>query len=193
MISSGRSKKVLPQLAGSTMIIFQSLPHRLLKTVRTLSANTYGWTPLLTSYLVSTCQPLTFTNAVIFLVGFFYQVHPAHISSLDFFRSSLWPFCGGKQVTQWFLQTWQQKVGKVFFALFFLCMCNRKQFVFIADFVASDVKLLRRAILGDFVVVETWSPDVSVERDLCFCLTACTHTLAFKKLISCMLGWLELR
>ena len=40
-------------------------------------------------YLVSTSHLLTSTDTFIFLIDFFCQVHPAHISFFDFFRSSL--------------------------------------------------------------------------------------------------------
>ena len=86
MISNGRSKKVLPQLARLTIITFQRLPLPLLKRVQTLSANTYGWwvNTVAHQYLISTWQQLTFTNTVTFLVGFFYQVHLGHNSFLNF-------------------------------------------------------------------------------------------------------------
>ena len=49
-------------------------------------------------------------------------------------------------------------------------------------------KLLRSANLVGFVVVDTWLPDVSVDRDFRFCLIACTFALGFWDLIFCMLG-----
>ena len=51
-------------------------------------------------YMVSTSHLLTSTDTFIFLIDFFCQVHPAHISFLDFFSSSLYAFKSGKQVTQ---------------------------------------------------------------------------------------------
>ena len=85
MISKGCSKKVLPQLAGPTMNFASSFTQKGTNPVsKHIWVNTVAH-----QYLVGICQPLTFTNTVIFLVDFFYQGHPAHISSLNFFRSSL--------------------------------------------------------------------------------------------------------
>ena len=89
----------------------------------------------------------------------------------------------------------RNKVRKVFFALFILYMCNSKEFIFILWQVMNSEtsKLLRSAVLGVFVVVDTWSPDVSVEQDLCFCWLP-AHILSFlsEELVSCMFYWLEL-
>ena len=54
-------------------------------------------------------------------------------------------------------------------------------------------KLLRSANLVGFVVVDTWLPDVSVDRDFRFCLIACTFALGFWALIFLSSHFLHVR
>ena len=93
--------------------------------------------------------------------------------------------------------------NEIKFARFFLpcsfCICATAKnsslfFIFILWQVMNSEtsKLLRSAVLGVFVVVDTWSPDVSGEQDLCFWMIDCTYTFIFEELVSCMFYWLEL-
>ena len=160
--------------------------------MRTLSAITYGWTPLFTStWLGHINHSPQQTQSFIFLVGFLYQVHPAHISSLAFYRINLHTFRGRQKVTQWFLLKRQKRVDKFFSAFFLFCQCNKKVFIFVADFVASGE-------LWPFQLAETY-----YFRRLCFgwqlltwcfygwrvmLLSDCLYThFSFRKLIFCML------
>ena len=95
----------------------------------------------------------------------------------------------------YFCECHKRKLARSFLSSSF-CVCviaKSSSSLLILLRLMNSSKLVRRAILGGFVAVDTWSPDVSVDRDLPFRLFACTHTLVFGELISCMLGWLELR
>ena len=167
--------KFLAQLAGPTMIILRNFPLPLTNRSRIGYCKDNRVNVVVMQHFQCALQPLAvaFSYTLICCSSTDY-VHSRCVTTVNLPLCFLHFPCGCNQIMQWFGRSTEQKIGKIFFASFFLLTSFSKQLRFTFDLVCHqefwNVKVGQSANFCLFVWIMFWVLGVMFIILVMFCV-----------------------